>query len=248
MDFDIQSLIQSQKVFVSPKELTHSIVQSRVAKVSQRKPRFRISFPTPMVSFVWLFCVFASLCIAVFSSTLAGRMATKTTYKLLPIFLGGSVGIPLVSSIVSLQQRQKKYRAELLSCPRSPITEGEIREYFQWCKSSFMLQYEKYLEEFHRQFPGFPEESLTAQTRLSPEMAEVQQRVADTVTRLEQLKNNYLSRLESIEKDFIEQLNRGQEHLFLESAAEFELVLEHLNREVDIANTYLNAAGEVDGG
>ena len=248
MDFDIQSLIQAQKVFVSPKELTDAIVQSRVAKVSAKKPGFQIAFPTPMVSFVWLFCVFASLCIAVFSFTLVGRMTTKTTYKLLPIFLGGSVGIPLVSSIWSLQHREKRYRAELLSCQRSPITEGEIVEYFQWCKSNFMLQYDEYLEQFHRKFNPSPDATLSRQTRISPEMVRVQKRVADTVTRLEELKNNYLSRLESLEKDFIEQLNQGQEELMLESAAEFELVLENLDREVDIANTYLNAAGEVDRG
>ncbi|NER39775.1 MAG: hypothetical protein F6J93_38560 [Oscillatoria sp. SIO1A7] len=239
MDFDTQSL----KAFVSPKELTDSILQKRLARVSARKPGFRLAFPSPIISFVWLFCVFASFSIAFFSLSAAGRMAAKTTDKLLPLFLGGAVAIPLGSSVLSLKQSQKRHRAELSSCQRESITEVEVVEYFEGCKSSFLLQYQEYVDRLKSQLNLLPE----TETALSPDLVRVRERVADTLKQLENLKHNYLSRLDSIERDFIEQLRRGREELFMESAAELELVLEHLNGEVDIANTYLKAAGEVDG-
>lgn len=175
-------------------------------------------------------------------------MAKGTTYKLLPLFLGGTVGIPLVSSVWSLKQRQKLHRAELASCQQEPITETEIVEYFEGCKSSFLLQYQEYVARLNGKFNFSAEETLETGTPLSPDIARVRERVADTLEQLAKLKNNYLSRLESLERDFIEQLKKGREELFLESAAELELVLENLNGEVDMANAYLKAAEELDGG
>lgn len=246
MNLDIQSLIQSQKIFISPKQLTNSILQKRFAKVSAKKPSLYIVFLHPVISFFWLFCVFASFFIAVLSLTLVGRIAAATIYRLLPIFLTGSFGIPLLSSIVSLKKRQKQYRTQLASCYRDPITEVEISEYFEEYRTKFLLEYQEYVDFLNNQFSLLSNDLGETETRLSSDIARLQELVTDTINRLEGLKNTYLSRLNLLEIDFIEHLNRGREEFLLESVAQFELVLDRLQRETDIANTYLEAVEEVD--
>ena len=243
MDFDIQSL----KVFVSPKEITHSILQKRIAKVSAKKPIFRLVFLHPIVSFLWLFCIFATFLSAVLSLSLVGKILTDAIHQLLPLFLGGIVFIPLASSIFSLQQRQNKYRSKLDFCRKESITEDEISEYFKESKSIFLTQYEESVNYLNCQFSYSSKMSVDRHAQHSPEVKKVQEKVSNILNRLEKFKYNYLSRLELLENNFIEQIHQGQEEVLLESAAEFELVLEHFNREIDIANTYLKAAGEVDG-
>ncbi|NEP09492.1 MAG: hypothetical protein F6K14_04515 [Symploca sp. SIO2C1] len=242
MDFDIKSL----KVFVSPQELNHSILQKRLARVSARKPGFRIAFIHPVISFFWLFCIFASLSTAVLSLSLVGHMATEVIYKLLPLSLGGTVVIPLVSSMFSLWQRRKRYLTELALCRREPITEVEITEYFEGYKSSFLLQYQEYINTLNSKFNFLPEEFVETQTLFSSDVVRRREPVADIIERLTQVKSNYLSRLEFLERDFIKQLKQEQKELFMESAAEFDLALEHLSREIDMANTYLKAARKLD--
>ena len=246
MNLDIQSLIQSQKVFISPKEITNSILQKRFARVSAKKPGFYIVFLHPVISVLWLFCVFASFFIAVLWLSFVARIAAAAMSNLLPIFLAGSFGIPLLSSIVSLKKRQKRYRAQLASCYHDPITEVEISEYFEEYRNNFLLQYQEYVDSLKNELSFLSKDSGQKQTRLDSDIAKLQERVVDTINRLEALKHGYLSRLDSLERDFIEQLNRGREELLLESVAEFELVLDNFQREIDIANTYLEAAEEVD--
>lgn len=191
MNLDIQSLIKSQKVFVSPKELTNSILQKRIAKVSAKKPGLSIVFLHPVISFFWLFCVFASFLIAALSLSFVGRIAAAAMYKLLPIFLAGSFGIPLFSSIVSLKKRQKRYRAQLASCYRDPITEVEISEYFEEYRTNFLLEYQEYVDFLNNQFSVLSNDSGQKETRLSSDIARLQERVTDTINRLEVLKLSY---------------------------------------------------------
>ncbi len=244
MDFDIKSL----KVFVSPQELTHSILQKRLARVSARKPGFRIVFIHPLISFLWLFCVFTSLSTAVLSLSFVGHMATGVIYKLLPLSLGCTVVIPLVSSMLSLWQRRKRYLTELALCRREPITEVEITEYFEGYKSSFLVQYQEYINILNNKFNGLPQKFVETQTLFSSDVVRMREPVADIIERLKQVKSNYLSRLEFLERGFIKQLKKEQKELFMESAAELDLALEHLSREIDMVNTYIKVAREVDSG